>query len=62
MCVLQAVQMSKSEQTVQRQPAPGSISALHTLQLVVKAGAEGLCRWYRTIMELCLARRSVSNW
>ena len=35
---------------------------LHTLQLVETVGASGLCRWYSTIMELCLARRTVSNW
>lgn len=57
----QEMHMSKSGHTVQRKPVPGSISTLQMLQVVVKAGASGLCRWYSTIMLLCLARRMVSN-
>ena len=54
--------MSKSEHTVQRKPLPASISMLHVLHVLANAGALGLCRWYSTIMLLCLARRKESNW
>lgn len=57
----QFLHMSKSEQTVQRMPVPGSISTWQKLQVEEKAGASGLCRWYSTIMLLCLARRRESN-
>ena len=62
MVSLQLRHMSKSWHTLQRNPAPGSISTWHLLQVVAKAGASGLCRWYSTIMLLCLARRMLSNW
>lgn len=58
---LQFLHMSKSVHTVQRSPVPGSISTLQKLQVDENAGASGLCRWYRTIMLLCLARRRESN-
>lgn len=58
---LQFLHMSKSLQTVQRSPVPGSISTWQKLQVDEKAGASGLCRWYSTIMLLCLARRRESN-
>jgi len=32
------------------------------LHVVAYAGMLGLCRCHRIIIELCLARRSVSNW
>lgn len=59
---LQLVHMSKSWQTEQRKPCPGSISMPQALQEQEKAGASGLCRWYSTIMLLCFARRMLSNW
>ncbi len=58
----QLAHMSKSWHTVQRKPCPGSISTPHWLHVHTNAGASGLCRWYSTIMLLCLARRMESNW
>jgi hypothetical protein len=58
----QPLHMLKSAHTVHLNPSPPWISRAHTLQVQVKAGAVGLCRWYSTIMLLCLARRRLSNW
>jgi hypothetical protein len=58
---LQLLHISKSVHTVQRSPVPGSISTWQKLQVEEKAGASGLCKWYSTIMLLCLARRRESN-
>ena len=58
----QLSQTSKSVHVSHRHPVPGSISWLHRLQVATYAGSVGLCRWNRTIMLLCFARRSVSNW
>ena len=39
-----------------------AVAAAYLLQVLAKAGASGLCRWYSTIALLCLARLMVSNW
>mmetsp|Transcript_24255 Transcript_24255/g.82878 ORF Transcript_24255/g.82878 Transcript_24255/m.82878 type:complete len:205 (-) Transcript_24255:3250-3864(-) len=59
---LQSSQTSKSGHVSHRQPAPGSISCWQMLHEAANAGSAGLCRWNSTIIEVCFARRSVSNW
>lgn len=59
---LHALHTSKSGQISHRQPWPVSISWWQTLHVVTKAGAVGLWRWYKTIIEECFARRRVSYW
>ena len=58
---LQPPQKSNS-QLSQWYLAPKSMSIWQLLQLCTNFGASGLCRWYSTIMDECLARRSWSNW